>query len=335
MSGPTMRAMAIDALGGVDRLALRELPRPEPAADEVLVRVATVGINRQDIITMAGRFPNPHLRLPHVPGLDPAGSVAAVGAAVTRVAVGDRVVAKPPIGCGSCELCRSGEDDACPDLRSIGVHRPGGLAEYVALPERSVFRIPDGVTFGEATAAAHSLPVALTLLRRVGVTPADTVLVTGASGAIGWAVVQLVRVLGARAIAAVGGAAHADAIRPAEPFAIVDYAAYAGLRAARPGAGARGRLGACRDIGRPGPVVRGAPRASRGVGAWRSSAPTPARWSSSTSTGCSASASRSWAAPGPASRPSRRRSRCWATGSSGHPSIAWCRWPRRPEPTAV
>ncbi len=225
MSGPTMRAMAIDALGGVDRLALRELPRPEPAADEVLVRVATVGINRQDIITMAGRFPNPHLRLPHVPGLDPAGSVAAVGAAVTRVAVGDRVVAKPPIGCGSCELCRSGEDDACPDLRSIGVHRPGGLAEYVALPERSVFRIPDGVTFGEATAAAHSLPVALTLLRRVGVTPADTVLVTGASGAIGWAVVQLVRVLGARAIAAVGGAAHADAIRPAEPFAIVDYAA--------------------------------------------------------------------------------------------------------------
>lgn len=224
MTGPTMRAMAIDELGGVERLALRELPRPDPAPDEVLIRVATVGINRQDLITMAGRFPNPHLRLPHVPGLDPAGTVVAVGAAVSRVAEGDRVVVKPPIGCGMCELCLAGEDDACPDLRSVGVHRPGGLAEYIAVPERAVFAIPAGVTFGEATAAAHTFPVALTLLRRVRVTTADTLLVTGASGSVGSAVVQLAAVLGARVVAAVGGRDHVAVVDALRPFAVVDYA---------------------------------------------------------------------------------------------------------------
>lgn len=218
-----MRAMAVDALGGVDRLALRELPRPEPAADEVLIRVATVGINRQDLITMVGRFPNPHLRLPHVPGIDPAGSVEDVGADVTRVAVGDRVVVKPPISCGVCELCLAGEDDACPDLRSVGVHRQGGLAEYVAVPERNVFRIPAGVTFGEATVFAHSFPVALTLLRRVGVTERDTLLVPGASGSVGSAIVQLASVIGARVVAAVGGRAHADIVGQLDPFAVIDY----------------------------------------------------------------------------------------------------------------
>ncbi len=224
MSEPRMRAMAIDQLGGVEHLALRDLPRPVPAADEVLIRVATVGINRQDIITMAGRFPNPHLRLPHVPGLDPAGTVVETGGAVSRLALGDRVVVKPPIACGTCAVCQAGEDDACPDLRSVGVHRPGGLAEYVAVPERNVFRIPPGVTFGEATAAAHTLPVALTLLRRVAVGPGDTLLVTGASGSIGSAVVQLAPLVGARVVAAVGGRAHAEAVRQLGPLGVIDYA---------------------------------------------------------------------------------------------------------------
>jgi NADPH:quinone reductase-like Zn-dependent oxidoreductase len=219
-----MRAMAIDQLGGVDHLALRELPRPETGPDEALIRVATVGINRQDLITMVGRFPNPHLRLPHVPGLDPAGTVVEVGSAVSRLQAGDRVVVKPPIGCGACELCLAGEDDACPDLRSVGVHRPGGLAEYVAVPERNVFPIPAGVSFGEATAAAHTFPVALTLLRRVGVNDRDTVLVTGASGSLGSAVVQVASLLGARVIAAVGGSDHVAAVQSLGPLAVIDYA---------------------------------------------------------------------------------------------------------------
>lgn len=218
-----MRAMAVDELGGLDRLRPTGLPVPRPDPDEVLLRVATVAVNRQDLVTMAGRFPNPHLRLPHVPGLDPAGVVAAVGSAVTRVVVGDRVVVKPPIGCGTCALCLAGEDDACPDLRSVGVHRQGGLAEYVAIPQRNVFRIPDGVGFAQASAAAHSFPVALTMLRRMGVTADDTLLVPGAAGNIGAATVQLARLLGARVIAAVGAPERVAVVRALGVEEVIDY----------------------------------------------------------------------------------------------------------------
>ncbi len=221
----TMRAMAIDTLGGLDRLRPMDLPVPGVGPDEVLIRVATVGINRQDLVTMSGRFPNPDLRLPHVPGLDPAGVVVGLGSAVTDRELGERVVVKPPIGCGTCALCRAGEDDACPGLKSVGVHRQGGLAEYVAVPSRSVFAIPDGVGFAEASAAAHAFPVALTMLRRVGVTADDTLLVPGAAGSIGGATTQLARLLGARVIGAVGSPERADAVRALGVEHVIDYRA--------------------------------------------------------------------------------------------------------------
>jgi NADPH:quinone reductase-like Zn-dependent oxidoreductase len=221
--------MALTEIGGLEHLRLMELPEPRPGPDDVLLRVATVAANRQDLNTILGRFPNPDLRFPHVLGLDPAGVVIEVGDRVTDLAPGQRVVVKPPIGCLACPACLAGEDDACDRLRSVGVHRPGGQAELVAVPASNAFPIPDGIPFAQATALAHSFPVALTLLRRAGLTSEDRLFVTGAGGAIGAAVVQLARRAGARVIAGVGNAPAEAWLRSLSsdlaPEAVIDYRA--------------------------------------------------------------------------------------------------------------
>jgi NADPH:quinone reductase-like Zn-dependent oxidoreductase len=220
----TMRAVVLTAIGGPEGLELAELARPEPALGEVLIRVRTVAANRQDMFTMHGRANIRELRLPHILGIDPAGTVSAVGPGVTAHEVGDRVVVKPSVSCGRCEFCHAGEDDACVRLENIGVHRQGGFAEYVAVPARNVFPIPTGVTYAEASAMSHSFPVALTMLRdRARIRPDDVVLVTGAAGAIGWATVQLARLHGARVVAAVGGADRAAHVETLGADLVLDY----------------------------------------------------------------------------------------------------------------
>jgi NADPH:quinone reductase-like Zn-dependent oxidoreductase len=223
----TMRAVVLTGLGGPDKLETTDLARPDPGPDEVLIAVRTVAANRQDVYTMSGwanrREP---LKMPHVMGIDPAGVVARVGSAVTAFAPGDRVVVKPSISCGVCPFCAAGEDDACENLENVGVHRPGGMAEYVAVPQRNVFVIPERLSFAQATAISHSFPVAMTMIReRARVAAGDTVLVTSASGAVGSAAVQLARIFGARVIAAAGGADRAEYARSIGADVAIDYRA--------------------------------------------------------------------------------------------------------------
>jgi NADPH:quinone reductase-like Zn-dependent oxidoreductase len=220
-----MRAMALTSFGGLDGIVEQQLPVPVPEAGEVLIRVHTVGANHQDVFTMTGRAQRGGTSLPHVMGIDPSGVVAAIGEAVSGLAVNDRVTVKPPISCGECDNCRSGMDDSCPLLRNVGVHRHGGHAEYVTVPQRSVFAIGDTLDFAAATAVAHSFPVALQMLERVDLAPDDVVLVTGASGAIGSATVQLAKRAGAFVIGAAGSADRARYVAGLGADATIDYGA--------------------------------------------------------------------------------------------------------------
>jgi acryloyl-coenzyme A reductase len=224
-----MQAIVLTELGGLDGIRAGEVATPVAAPGEVLIRVGTVAVNRQDLNLIFGRFSVPGFELPHELGLDPAGVVAGLGEGVHDLALDDRVVAKPPIACTGCPACMAGEDDACERIRSVGIHRPGGMAEYVSVPRRNVFAIPPDVSMATATAFSHSFPVALTLLRKIGLTAADDLLVSGASGAVGSAVVQLARNLGATVIGAVSRAAGRDWLqalpRAIAPDAVIDLAA--------------------------------------------------------------------------------------------------------------
>jgi NADPH:quinone reductase-like Zn-dependent oxidoreductase len=147
-----------------------------------------------------------------------------VGAEVTGHAVGDRVLVKPAVACGHCRFCEAGEDDACANLQNIGVHRPGGMAGYVAVPAKNAFAIPDSLGHAEATAIAHSFPVALQLLvERAGLRPDDVVLVAGAVGAVGSAAVQLAKLHGATVIAAVGGPDRVERCTDLGADLVIDY----------------------------------------------------------------------------------------------------------------
>ncbi len=199
-----MRAAALTALGSPRHIAEMNLPVPAPTDDEVLIRVHTVAVNHQDLFTMSGRAHKANLAFPHVMGIDPSGVVVRCGSRVASLGLGNRVVVKPPIACGTCSFCARGEDDSCLSLHNVGVHRWGGHAEYVTVPERSVFPIGRRLGHAEATALAHSFPVAEQMFTRVGLTGDDVVLVAGASGAVGAAAVQLAKVAGASVIGAAG-----------------------------------------------------------------------------------------------------------------------------------
>lgn len=176
---------------------IRERDRPDPAADEVLVRVREVGICGSDLHYYEhGHIGDSVVSDPHVLGHESAGEVAAVGAAVDSLAVGDRVAIEPGLPCRRCEYCRRGSYHLCPDVTFLGSPPvDGALAEYVAWPADFCYRLPAGVSTREG-ALCEPLSVGVHAARRGAVGSGDTVLVTGA-GPIGLCVMEAVRAAGA------------------------------------------------------------------------------------------------------------------------------------------
>lgn len=170
---------------------------PEIAEDEVLIRVRAVGICGSDVHGQDGstgrRIP------PVIMGHEAAGDVVAVGAGVKHVSVGDAVTFDSTLYCGECFYCRRGEINFCENRRVLGVsadeyRQNGALAEYVAVPERGIYRIPEGVGYEQA-AMVEPLSIAL---HAAEITPHETgeaAVVVGA-GMIGVLVVQVLRATG-------------------------------------------------------------------------------------------------------------------------------------------
>lgn len=196
-----MRAVAYDRHGGPDVLRCVDLPDPVPGPGDVLIAVRAVALNRLDVLQREGPGILPGFALPHVPGMDVAGEIVAVGGAVTTHAVGERVVVNPALHCGRCELCLDGADPFCRELRIVGATRPGGYAELVTVPATHVHAIPDDVDFVDAATVPTAYSLAWQAMFVRGRVSADeTVLVSGGGSAVSLAAVQVARRLGARVI---------------------------------------------------------------------------------------------------------------------------------------
>lgn len=201
----TMAATVATGFGGPDVLVARVLPVPAVGEDDVLVRVGAVSVGRTlDAGARAGRHPYPGFVFPHVFGAEHAGTVVAVGAAVSGVSAGDRVAVYPSVVCGECPACASGRTEACSRLEILGMHRQGADAEYTAVPAANVHVLSRSAAAatGPADVAALALsgPVSTHQLREAGMQPGDWVLVQGASSALGSVTAALAAHLGARVI---------------------------------------------------------------------------------------------------------------------------------------
>jgi L-iditol 2-dehydrogenase len=186
------------------RLELVDYPEPQPGEDDVLLRIRACGICGSDIHGWDGSSGrrNPPLIMGH----EASGEVAGVGGRVKDWRVGDRVTFDSTISCGECRYCKEGHVNLCENRRVVGVspaeyRQNGAFAEFLAVPARILYRLPDPLSFVRA-AMAEPVSIAVHAVRRASIKPGGTAVVVG-SGMIGLLVVQALRWAGAARVIAV------------------------------------------------------------------------------------------------------------------------------------
>ena len=190
-----MRGLMLQELGEPENLRLEEMPAPNPGPGEVLVDIHAAAVNFPDLLTIQGKYQFRPV-LPFVPGKEGAGIVAAIGAGVTHVAPGDRVMVQ--VECGT-------------------------FAEQAVVPQHDCYGLPDSIPFDQAAALGIAFQTAyFALLDRAQIQAGETVLVTGASGSVGIAAIQLAKVFGATVIAGLTTPSKEDVAREAGADHVID-----------------------------------------------------------------------------------------------------------------
>src|SRR5207237_4991373 len=192
--------MQVSPLRGVGQVGGEERSVPEPAADEVLVEIGSVGVCGSDVHYFEhGRIGPYVVKSPMVLGHEAGGVIAAVGARVTSLQVGQRVSIEPGVPCRSCRQCLAGHYNLCPDIRFFATPpHDGAFGQFVAMPAAFVYPVPDTIS-DDAAGLLEPLSVGIWACRRTQVAPGSTVLVTGA-GPIGLIAAQTARAYGADAV---------------------------------------------------------------------------------------------------------------------------------------
>ena len=193
-----MKAIRLTNIGSL--LQEQGIGTPTVGTNDVFIRIRAAGICHSDAHYRAGV--SPVARLPLTLGHEVAGVVEETGSAVKKLKTGDRVCIHYLVTCGECAYCRAGNEQFCPRAEMIGKHRNGGYAEFIAVPERSVFRLPDEILFEQGAIAMCSSATSLHALRKARLSPGETVALFGVGG-LGMSAVQLARSLGAAKVFAI------------------------------------------------------------------------------------------------------------------------------------
>jgi D-arabinose 1-dehydrogenase-like Zn-dependent alcohol dehydrogenase len=194
-----VRALVFETFGGP--LQVREVPSPDPAPGGVVVRVGASGICRSDWHAWQGH--DPDVVLPHVPGHELAGTVAAVGAEVRGWVVGDRVTVPFVNACGGCPQCAAGDHQVCTRQTQPGFTHWGSLAQFVALDAADVnlVAVPDGLDLATAAALGCRYATAFRAVVQVARVRAGEWVAVHGCGGVGLSAVQIAAAAGARVIA--------------------------------------------------------------------------------------------------------------------------------------
>ena len=193
-----MKAVRLIALGSP--LQEQAIELPAVGKNDVLIRIRAAGICHSDAHYRAGV--SPVARLPLTLGHEVAGVVEEAGSQVTNFKTGDRVCVHYLVTCGKCAYCGAGTEQFCSSAEMIGKHRDGGYAEFIAVPERSVFRLPDEIPFEQGAIVMCSSATSLHALNKVRFRSGETVAIFGVGG-LGISAVQLAKNFGAAEVFAV------------------------------------------------------------------------------------------------------------------------------------
>jgi L-iditol 2-dehydrogenase len=186
------------------KLVVKDAPDPEAAADEVRIRVEACGICGSDIHGFDGS--SGRRKPPVIMGHEAAGIVESLGAEVSGVETGTRVTFDPMLSCGECDYCKNGQTNLCDSRKVLGVScdefkRDGAFAQYVTVPARNLYTVPDEVSFAHAC-MTEPVTVATHAINRTPVRQGDTAVVVGA-GMIGLLTIQALKVAGCETVIAV------------------------------------------------------------------------------------------------------------------------------------
>jgi 2-desacetyl-2-hydroxyethyl bacteriochlorophyllide A dehydrogenase len=187
-----MKAVQLVKIG--QPVEMHDIPVPEIGPKDVLVKVKAAGICHSDAHYRAGA--SPVRPLPMTMGHEVAGVVEEVGETVTGIQPGDRVCLHYMITCGNCEFCNMGSEQFCTSGSMIGKYQPGGYAEYISLPSRSVFTLPEEIPFEQAAIMMCSSATSFHALRKSRLKAGERVAVFGVGG-LGMSAVQLAYAMGA------------------------------------------------------------------------------------------------------------------------------------------
>ncbi|MFQ5695028.1 MAG: zinc-binding dehydrogenase [Terriglobia bacterium] len=191
-----MKAFLLEQPG---KVSLREVAPPQPAAGEVLVRVAACGICHTDLHYIDHGVPT--FKSPVILGHEVSGTVAGVGAGVTHFRADDRVLLPAVFTCGTCRACRTGRENICQQMRMLGNHLDGAYAEYVVAPGKDCFALPAEIPLAEACLIGDAMSTPYHAVKhRARVRVGETVAVFGCGG-VGINAVQFAALAGGHVIA--------------------------------------------------------------------------------------------------------------------------------------
>lgn len=208
-----MRAVTFHEHGSSSVLTMEEVEVPDVGYSEALVRVSATSINHLDITVRDGSA-GVKVSFPHIGGCDAVGTVSDVGEGVKHIKIGDRVTLNPGYSCGICAACKRGEESFCPDFGIFGEHRQGAFAEYVSVPARNLLPVPESFPLVKAAAAPLVYLTAWhALVNRGRISFGERLLVTGGSGGVSTAAIQIGKLFDATVVATTRSEGKVDALK--------------------------------------------------------------------------------------------------------------------------
>lgn len=204
-----MKAVPIYSHGGPNVLRYEQnFPTPVPNKSEILIKVKYCGLNHLDIWTRLG-IPGVTIGFPHICGSDIVGSLEEEYA---EIPIGSRVLVYPGISCNECYNCRNGIESLCRDFSIIGglSKYNGGYAEYVSVPKTNIISLPREISDEQAATLSISYLTAWNIVKKLQLKENDTVLIYGAAGGLGMAMIQISKALGIRTISTVSNDSKLD-----------------------------------------------------------------------------------------------------------------------------